>query len=451
MLQLPTLFTERMNQFLGQEAPDFFEALNEASPVSIRLNPRKRVAPQPFQDLFDTPVPWCNNAYYLKERPLFTLDPFLHGGVYYVQEASSMFLQTILQQITGHNPLRVLDLCAAPGGKSTLLAANLPQDSLLVSNEVIKSRAIILKENMIKWGYDHTIVTQSDPHQFSSFTGAFDLILVDAPCSGEGMFRKDPKAIKEWSENNLHLCEERQKRILSDIWDALAPGGYLIYSTCTYNPGENEKILEWLLTRYNATSIEIQHPFNEITKAPSFAHGYRLYPHRLRGEGLFIGVIQKNDGEKFQIKKEKRTNKNKEISLPKEISTYLQDSNLYYAYQKGDTIGVIPRKHADFIQQLSSRTGILYQGCELGEIIKGKSKPTHALALSPVLAKNNIQIQEVDLQTAIQYLKKEEIRFEAPQGEWILISYLSIPLGWVKEVGNRINNYYPKEWRIRNF
>lgn len=451
MMQLPTLFSERMSQILGQEASDFFEALNNASPVSIRLNPHKQTPLPPFQNLLDTPVPWCNNAFYLKERPLFTLDPFLHGGVYYVQEASSMFLQTVLQQITGHIPWRVLDLCAAPGGKSTLLAARLPQGSLLVSNEVIKSRAVILKENMIKWGNDHTVITQSDPQQFSSFTGAFDLILVDAPCSGEGMFRKDPKAIEEWSENNLRLCEERQKRILSDIWNALAPGGYLIYSTCTYNPGENEKILEWLLTHYDATSIEIRHPFEEITKAKSSAHGYRFYPHHTRGEGFFIGVMQKNNGERFQIKKEKRNNKNKEIGLPKEFNIYLRNPDLYYAYQKGDTIGIIPREHADFIQQLSSKVDLLYKGCELGEVIKGKNKPTHALALSPVLAKNNIRIQEVDLQTAIRYLKKEELRFEAPQGEWVLISYLSTPLGWVKEVGNRINNYYPKEWRIRNF
>lgn len=161
--------------------------------------------------------------------------------------------------------------------------------------------------------------------------------------------------------------------------------------------------------------------------------------------------MQKNNGERFQIKKEKRNNKNKEIGLPKEFNIYLRNPDLYYAYQKGDTIGIIPREHADFIQQLSSKVDLLYKGCELGEVIKGKNKPTHALALSPVLAKNNIRIQEVDLQTAIRYLKKEELRFEAPQGEWILISYLSTPLGWVKEVGNRINNYYPKEWRIRNF
>ena len=270
MISLPTAFTERMQQLLGNESETFFQALVSESPTSIRLNPEKTANTDlPFSELLSRQVPWCSNGYYLKERPSFTSDPLLHGGAYYVQEASSMFLQVVLQQITGDTPLRVLDLCAAPGGKSTLLANNLPKDSLLVSNEVIKSRASILKENIIKWGYDHIVVTNSDPNRFTGMKGAFDMILVDAPCSGEGMFRKDEKAITEWSENNLCLCEERQKRILSDVWDALAPGGYLVYSTCTYNPGENEDILNWILTTFDASSVEIRHNFTAITPSPS--------------------------------------------------------------------------------------------------------------------------------------------------------------------------------------
>lgn len=200
MISLPPAFTERMQQLLGNESETFFQALVSESPTSIRLNPKKTANTDlPFPELLSRQVPWCSNGYYLKERPSFTSDPLLHGGAYYVQEASSMFLQVVLQQITGDTPLRVLDLCAAPGGKSTLLASNLPKDSLLVSNEVIKSRASILKENIIKWGYDHIVVTNSDPNRFTGMKGAFDMILVDAPCSGEGMFRKDEKAITEWS------------------------------------------------------------------------------------------------------------------------------------------------------------------------------------------------------------------------------------------------------------
>ena len=450
MISLPPAFTERMQQLLGNESETFFQALVSESPTSIRLNPEKTANTDlPFSELLSRQVPWCSNGYYLKERPSFTSDPLLHGGAYYVQEASSMFLQVVLQQISGDTPLRVLDLCAAPGGKSTLLANNLPKDSLLVSNEVIKSRASILKENIIKWGYDHIVVTNSDPNRFTGMKGAFDMILVDAPCSGEGMFRKDEKAIMEWSENNLRLCEERQKRILSDVWDALAPGGYLVYSTCTYNPGENEDILNWILTTFDASSVEIRHNFTAITPSPSPLHVYHFYPHKTSGEGLFMGVIQKNDGTPFTMKKEKRATPSPAVKLPVDILPLLPDMTTYTPYIAGETLGILPKQHAEFIQYLSSKAGVIYKGCEIGECIKGKTKPAHALALYHKLQQKHVTRQEVDLSTALQFLRKEDIRFEAPQGEWILITYKGIGLGWVKEVGNRVNNYYPKEWRIK--
>lgn len=451
MISLPPAFTERMQQLLGNESETFFQALVSESPTSIRLNPKKTANTDlPFSELLSRQVPWCSNGYYLKERPSFTSDPLLHGGAYYVQEASSMFLQVVLQQISGDTPLRVLDLCAAPGGKSTLLANNLPKDSLLVSNEVIKSRASILKENIIKWGYDHIVVTNSDPNRFTGMKGAFDMILVDAPCSGEGMFRKDEKAIMEWSENNLRLCEERQKRILSDVWDALAPGGYLVYSTCTYNPGENEDILNWILTTFDASSVEIRHNFTAITPSLSPLHGYHFYPHKTSGEGLFMGVIQKNDGTPFTMKKEKRATPSPAVKLPVDILPLLPDMTTYTPYIAGETLGILPKQHAEFIQYLSSKAGVIYKRCEIGECIKGKTKPAHALALYHKLQQKHVTRQEVDLSTALQFLRKEDIRFEAPQGEWILITYKGIGLGWVKEVGNRVNNYYPKEWRIKN-
>ncbi|RGG44252.1 RNA methyltransferase [Odoribacter sp. AF21-41] len=450
MISLPPAFTERMQQLLGNESETFFQALVSESPTSIRLNPKKTANTDlPFSELLSRQVPWCSNGYYLKERPSFTSDPLLHGGAYYVQEASSMFLQVVLQQISGDTPLRVLDLCAAPGGKSTLLANNLPKDSLLVSNEVIKSRASILKENIIKWGYDHIVVTNSDPNRFTGMKGAFDMILVDAPCSGEGMFRKDEKAIMEWSENNLRLCEERQKRILSDVWDALAPGGYLVYSTCTYNPGENEDILNWILTTFDASSVEIRHNFTAITPSLSPLHGYHFYPHKTSGEGLFMGVIQKNDGTPFTMKKEKRATPSPAVKLPVDILPLLPDMTTYTPYIAGETLGILPKQHAEFIQYLSSKAGVIYKRCEIGECIKGKTKPAHALALYHKLQQKHVTRQEVDLSTALQFLRKEDIRFEAPQGEWILITYKGIGLGWVKEVGNRVNNYYPKEWRIK--
>ena len=259
MNTLPALFEERMRKLLPEESEAFFAALQTEPPVSIRLNPGK---PVPISRLFPDeqiglPVSWCESAYYLKSRPVFTLDPCLHSGTYYVQEASSMFLYHIFGQILPAHPVRVLDLCAAPGGKSTLIASRLSSGSLLVANEVIRSRAGILKENMIKWGTSHVVVTNNDPADFHHLKGAFDIIVVDAPCSGEGMFRKDPGAIQEWNESNLQLCSERQQRILADIWPCLKPGGFLVYSTCTYNPGENEAILERLIRKYGARSIEI--------------------------------------------------------------------------------------------------------------------------------------------------------------------------------------------------
>lgn len=450
MISLPPAFTERMTRLLGNESKAFFEALNTPSPSTIRLNPLKMGLQLPFPELIDKQIPWCSDAYYLKERPVYTLDPLLHGGAYYVQEASSMFLQTVLQQIAGSQPIRALDLCAAPGGKSTLLATCLPENSLLISNEVIKSRATILKENIIKWGCDHVIVTNSDPGRFTKLKGAFDLVLVDAPCSGEGMFRKDEKAISEWSENNLRLCEERQKRIISDIWDTLTPGGHLVYSTCTYNPGENEGILNWILDTFDASPVEIRHNYPTIVPTRPPLHGYHFYPHQTDGEGLFMCVIQKNDGTPFSLKKDKRTSQSPTVKLPADILPLLPDLTRYTPYLAGETLGIIPKQHADFIQYLSTQVGVLYKGCEIGENIKGKTKPAHALALYHRLQHQHTTRQEVDLPTALQFLRKEDFRFDAPQGEWILITYKGVGLGWVKEVGNRLNNYYPKEWRIKN-
>ena len=452
MISLPPAFIQRMERLLGDEAKAFFQSLDSELPTSIRINTEKSsIANIPFQNLLFKEIPWCNTGYYLKERPLFILDPYLHGGAYYVQEASSMFLQTVLQQIIGNTPLRILDLCAAPGGKSTLLANNMPMNSLLVSNEVIKSRAVVLKENIIKWGLDNVVVTNSDPSRFSQVDGAFDIILVDAPCSGEGMFRKDEKAITEWSENNLRLCEERQKRIISDVWTALAPGGFLIYSTCTYNPGENEDMLNWILKTFDSSSIEIQHGIPEITNSQSPLHAYHFYPHKTLGEGFFIGVIQKNDGTFFSMKKGKRDLQATPIKLPTEIHSFLPDITKFSIYLAGETLGILPKQHAEFVQYLSTRAGVIYKGCEIGESMKGKIKPAHSLALYSKLQQKQVAHQEVDLPTALQFLRKEEIRFDAPRGEWILVTYKGLGLGWVKEVGNRINNYYPKEWRIKNF
>lgn len=446
MNNLPAAFVRRMQEQLP-DATDFWEALQTAPPVSIRLNPAKLSTPATpfFKELHLSEVEWCKHAYYLDRRPVFTLDPCLHAGAYYVQEASSMFLDQVLQQILPDKPIRALDLCAAPGGKSTLLASALSPESLLVANEVIRNRVSILQENLIKWGNDNIVITHDDPAHFSCLRNCFDLILVDAPCSGEGMFRKDEKAVSEWSERNLQLCRERQQRILKDIWHALQPGGYLIYSTCTYNPGENEEILSWLLDEYQAHSVAISHTLgNALTATP---HGYQFYPHKIQGEGFFIGVVQKQEGETEnpKVKKEKKI----PVRLPEELKALLPSDKEFSVYNSENILGVIPARHAEFAALLDKQLHVLYKGCELAEINGRKFRMQPASAFYQQLDKNRVICKETDAANALRYLKKEEIGTDAPAGSWVLITYNGVALGWGKSIGNRLNNYYPKEWRIR--
>lgn len=443
---LPAAFLKRMQNQLP-DATDFFRALETPPPVSIRFNRDKLSSPETpfFKDLLLSKIDWCRDAYYLDKRPVFTLDPCLHGGGYYVQEASSMFLDQVLRQILPDRPVCALDLCAAPGGKSTLLSAALPADSLLVANEVIRSRASILKENLIKWGNDNTVITNNDPSHFSPLRNSFDLILTDAPCSGEGMFRKDPKALSEWNERNLQLCSERQQRILKNIWSALKPGGYLIYSTCTYNPGENEEILRWLINQYQARSVSIKHSLGDaLCPTP---HGYQFYPHRIKGEGFFIGIVQKQEEEAAPppFKKSKKNT----LRLPVELQELLPQDLEFSCYTHDNIIGIIPARHADFVTLLDKQLHVLYKGCELAEINGRKFRMQQALAVYQKLNMARIICRETDTESALRYLKKEDITMDAPKGSWTLITHNGIGLGWGKSLGNRLNNYYPKEWRIR--
>lgn len=451
MNTLPAPFIERMKKQLEDEAEAFFQALQTDPPVSIRLNPGKTISLRDTLPILSQaqPVEWCEDAYYLPERPVFTLDPHFHAGAYYVQEASSMFLQYILRQLNLTAPLRVLDLCAAPGGKSTLIASQLSTDSLLVSNEVVRSRATILKENIIKWGQANIVVTNNDPGDFHSLKDAFDIIVVDAPCSGEGMFRKDPGSITEWSEANLRLCSERQQKILTDIWDSLKPDGYLIYSTCTYNPGENERILEWMISEFNAQSLEINHTFQDITPGKSTAHCYHFYPHKTKGEGFFIGVVQKTERKEYYPKKNKKHPSATVPALPDSIRQMIRQPELYTPYRQENSIGIIPTGHADFIRRLEEPLRILYKGCEVVEVLNRKIKLLPPFALWQGINTAACPVYDTDRNTALTFLKKEDIPVPAISGDWLLVSYKGAALGWCKNLGNRLNNYYPKEWRIR--
>lgn len=454
MKELPKAFVDRMSSILGQEEYSCFnKAINGDPIVSVRVNPYKIPQGWAMQDNLRH-VLWCDDGFYFDERPIFTLDPLLHGGAYYVQEASSMFLYYILGKIMSpHEPIRVLDLCAAPGGKSTLVASELPHGSLLVANEVIKSRASILKENVIKWGTGNVVVTNSDPSAFSEMEGAFDIIIVDAPCSGEGMFRKDQRAIEEWSENNLRICEERQQRILRDIWPALKPGGYLIYSTCTYNDGENGDMLKFMQQEFGAYPVEIRHRFSEIV--PSKVNfGYHFMPHKVLGEGFFVGVVRKDESEEcsdrwMRDKKDKRGAAVKSVKLPKQVASLIKNVQEYATYENEEGVGIVPKCQERFIAQLEQRARVIYKGCEVAQLLGDKYKLLPPLALFAGLDKDAVTVYEADRMAALKFLKREDIDVAAPNGAWVLVSYLGVGLGWGKKTGNRLNNNYPKGWMIR--
>lgn len=439
-MQLPEDFITRTKVLLGNEWNAFEQSLLEEIPVSIRLNPDK-----PTNNSYLEKVPWASHAYYLPQRPVFTLDPLFHAGAYYVQEASSMYLEQMLKD-TFSEPIKVLDLCAAPGGKSTHLSALLPENSLLVANEVISGRSKILAENLIKWGNPNTIVTNNDPKDIGSLSGVFDLILADVPCSGEGMFRKDPSAIGEWSVNNVRLCAERQRRIVADSWPALKPGGILIYSTCTYNKEENEENISWICRELNA----------EIQNA-----SHRFFPHKTRGEGFFIAALKKCGEDKTSVVADYHSSSKKTNTIPvnfnyiKQCLKKTNEFNFLLDSSRENNNSLLlrafPKNHTDVYNKIKSKLKIVSSGIFLGEI-KGKDLiPNHHLAMSTTLAESVFPRWEADKKTALRYLSKETLTVlpsNLPKG-YVLLTYQNLPVGFVKNIGNRANNLYPSEWRIK--
>ena len=428
-----------------------FEAVHASGEqvTSIRMNAEKSMVHSPWS-MDKNQIPWCPLGYYLSSRPSFTLDPSFHAGAYYVQEASSMFLWHALKESVGTNTnKKVLDLCAAPGGKSTLLAAYFT-DGLVVANEVIKSRAAILVENITKWGSDHVIVTNNDPSHFQSLPGFFDVMVIDAPCSGSGLFRKDPDAINEWSEDNVQLCSQRQQRILADVLPALGEEGILIYSTCSYSTQEDEAIADWLVNEMGMESkqLAIENSWGIIeTQSPQKnAYGYRFYPDKVKGEGFFIAVFQKRSSvDTVRFKEQILPQPSKqELQL---IDSFMPVPETFSLFKQGETIRAIKKVWFNDLQILAKCLYIKKAGIEIGTV-KGKDViPGHELALSSLgrSAFTSIVLTE---EQSLQYLRRKElVLIDAPKG-WNLVAYRGLPLGWVKVLPNRINNYYPAEWRI---
>ena len=444
-LQLPEDFKIRLSKQFGDSTTDFLKALENNSPISIRINPNKI---KPLHTTLDH-VPWCPSGYFLEKRPSFTIDPWFQSGAYYVQESSSMFIHHILSHIYKNSyPEYILDLCGAPGGKTTLMAAFFPKDVLIVANEVVKSRANILTENIDKWGADNVVVTNNDPKHFSRLKGFFDFCLIDAPCSGEGLFRKDPASIKQWNLSAAKLCAQRQKRILMDVWDSIQENGIIIYSTCTYNPEENEENLHWLAFQHKIEFIEIQTlpDWNIDPVEYKGVKGYRFLPHRISGEGFFVSVFRKLSPQKTT----KYTSKNKQniTSIPKnfqeEVLKYSKTGNPFVF---NNLIINTPVKNK-WINRLGNELNVVRGGCKIATIAKNNLKPEHAASLSWNLNTNSWEKIHLDTEQVNKFYRKENFIIPAKNKGWYIAFWNNLPIGFVNQLGNRVNTSLPTEYRI---
>jgi len=429
-------------------------AHEQASVTSIRYNPHKAV----HHLSGSSQVPWCSEGIYLAERLVFTLDPLFHAGAYYVQEASSMFVEHAFKNTVqrGEMPLRVLDLCAAPGGKSTLLAALLQDDDLLVSNEVIQTRASILAENLTRWGQMNTWVTNNDPKDFERLPGYFDVMLIDAPCTGSGLWRKDADALDEWSQEHVKLCSERQKRILADALPALKEGGVLLYATCSYSAEENEMVCDWIYENMGMESLQIpveaEWNITETQSEKYKANGYRFYPWQLNGEGFFLAAFRKTDAVDetvFKSKNKKQQQKGGHTKVKDEMQRWQSWlDNDFALIERNEEWYAIHASHKKDHELLQPLLRIKKTGTALGKIAGKDIIPDHELALSIHLSAD-VKRVAADRETALLFLKKEEVLKDNPVKGWQLLTYEGLGLGWGKWLPNRMNNYFPKNWRIR--
>ncbi|NSL90610.1 RNA methyltransferase [Chitinophaga sp. Mgbs1] len=437
-----------------------FEAVHTAAEkiTSLRLNPLKlhtaaqrEAVLQSLSPAGVSKVPWSTEGCYLPERPSFTFDPFFHAGAYYVQEASSMFLeQAVRATVDLSAPLRVLDLCAAPGGKSTLLQSLISPDSLLVANEVIKPRAALLADNLTRWGAANVVVSNNDPRDFSRLPGYFDLVVVDAPCSGSGLFRRDPELVTEWSPENVLLCSQRQQRILADILPSLKENGVLIYSTCSFSAAEDEAILDWLADHFELENIPLAlaEDWNIVTTVTDKRNctGYRFYPDRLKGEGFFIACFRKRGEAAVRKQKEQKTLFLAAAEQERLAAWVNLPEGYRYMLHQEDVLILPPALAAD-IALLQQQLYIRKAGVKAGQLSRKELIPDHQLAASTLLA-DAIPAADLELKDALLYLRKEDPRIDTTVKGWALMRYGQMNLGWAKLLPNRMNNYYPKELRI---
>mgnify|MGYP000357044790 FL=1 len=489
---IPQAFQQQMCALLGDnEAGALCTALSSGNlPTSIRTNPFKplkdgenlfrqtdnAVSPSNIADSPTLrPVAWCPSGSYLSERPSFAHDPLWHAGAYYVQEAASMFIAQAYKVIDSTfstdnmigTPLKMLDLCAAPGGKSTLWRSLLPDEALLVANEPIRQRAQILAENLTKWGHPHTFVTQAFPDAFTSLEDTFDIIATDVPCSGEGMFRKDEQAREEWSPAAVISCADRQRDILTSVWPALKEGGFCVYSTCTFNREENEDLVAWACDTLGAELVEI--PTDPAWNIAGDTTGrnlpvYHFFPHRTEGEGLFLALLRKKKGEMFndrrklQILLDAREGNGRKRGAKfsakpnATLLSWLENAEDFtFQCSEAGVWTAVPTAFVGIREQLAQVVPLLIGGIEIAEEKGKKLVPQHALAMSIAASSSAFPRVEIARDSALAYLHREAITLpaEAPRG-YVLLTYRGLPLGFANNLGNRANNLYPNEWRLRN-
>lgn len=440
-----------MREMLGDEAERLFSALDTPAEVSIRVNPAK-----PAEVFEGEAIGWSPNGRYLAERPQFTLDPLMHGGAYYVQEASSQFVAHILREDNLEGG-RVLDMCAAPGGKTTVYSSLVGREGLVVANDINRGRTLALSDNVQRWGMGNVVVTCNEPEHIGAFEQWFDVVAVDAPCSGEGMFRKMDEAREEWTPASVEQCVARQRDILAEAWRALRPGGKLIYSTCTFNDREDEGIVRWLVEEYGdeivaAERIETEDKWGIVRSDIGPFQCFHFYPHSARGEGFFAAVACKTEGvTKRRTPKGRRkvftTLQSKDLA---EVSRWVDDAKAMSFRCVGDVVYGYNSAVMEDITQLSESLSVVYSGVAMGQIFKGALKPEHSLALFVGRNRDVVPEVELSLEDAQNYLRRQDIDAKQFSEGVNVVTYKGVAIGFIKRIGARCNNMYPKDLRILN-
>ena len=438
-----------MREMLGDDAEKLFVALDTEPVVSIRLNPYK-----PARTFEGESVGWSQWGRYLAERPQFTLDPLMHGGAYYVQEASSQFVGYLLKDddLAGK---RVLDMCAAPGGKTTIYSTLVGRKGLVVANDINRSRTLALADNVQRWGLGNVVVTCNEPSHIGAFEHWFDVVAVDAPCSGEGMFRKMEEARTEWTQSSVEVCVARQKEILAEAWRTLRPGGKLLYSTCTFNDREDEGVVKWLMEEYGdnletVERVELNDEWGIVRSDIGAFQCFHFYPHIVQGEGFFVAVARKKEGGVRRIVPKSRRKifaqlQNKDIA---EVSRWVDDSKQMSFKLIGDMVYGYDNAVVEDVVYLSESLSVVYSGVAMGQIFKGKLKPEHPLALFIGCNESVVPAAQVSLDDALEYLRRQDIAASQFEEGINRVVYGGVVIGFIKRIGARCNNMYPKDLRI---